>query len=77
MVAHHYSNAPLRVSITMSSVPGNKVIVVGCGIAGPVLAMFLKNKGYDPILYDRLEGPQTAGLSLMYVVLSLRDILDS
>lgn len=42
-----------------------KVIVVGAGIAGPILAIFLKLRGYEPILYERLEGVQQAGLSLM------------
>jgi salicylate hydroxylase len=48
-----------------------KVIVVGCGIAGPVLAIFLKLKGYHPIIYERVEGEADAGLSLMWVVQSL------
>lgn len=30
-----------------------KVIIVGGGIAGPILAMFLKLKGYEPIVYER------------------------
>lgn len=41
-----------------------KVIVVGAGIAGPLLAVFLKQKGYDPVLYERTESVNTAGLSL-------------
>lgn len=41
-----------------------KVIVVGCGIAGPVLAIFLKLKGYEPVVYERLSQPEDAGLSL-------------
>ena len=41
-----------------------RVAVIGCGIAGPVLAMFLKVKGYDPVIYERLSEPSTAGLSL-------------
>ena len=43
-----------------------KVIIVGAGIAGPILAMFLKSKGYHPIVYDRLDGIIELGLSLMY-----------
>jgi salicylate hydroxylase len=42
-----------------------RVIVVGAGIAGPVLAIFLKAKGYDPIIYERLESPGEGGLSFM------------
>ncbi|OJA10194.1 hypothetical protein AZE42_12950, partial [Rhizopogon vesiculosus] len=42
-----------------------RVIVVGAGIAGPVLAIFLKTRGYDPIIYERLPGPREGGLSFM------------
>ncbi|KAG2034169.1 hypothetical protein BDR03DRAFT_1093926 [Suillus americanus] len=38
-----------------------KVIIVGAGIAGPVLAVFLKTRGYDPIIYERLPGPAQGG----------------
>ncbi|KAJ3559367.1 hypothetical protein NM688_g399 [Phlebia brevispora] len=42
-----------------------KVLVVGAGIAGPVLSIFLKSKGYDPVIYERTDGPiSDAGLSL-------------
>ena len=51
----------------MSSI---RVLVIGCGIAGPILAIFLKRKGYDPVLFDRLDGVQEAGISLMYVPFS-------
>ncbi|KIK98665.1 hypothetical protein PAXRUDRAFT_133752, partial [Paxillus rubicundulus Ve08.2h10] len=43
----------------------SKVIIVGAGIAGPVLAIFLKMKGYAPIIYERLPGPTESGLSFM------------
>lgn len=39
-----------------------KVIVVGAGIAGPVLATFLKLKGYDPVVYERTSGVGDKGL---------------
>lgn len=44
-----------------------RVGVIGAGIAGPVAAMFLKQKGYDPVLYERLDSPSNAGLSIGYV----------
>lgn len=44
-----------------------KVIISGAGIAGPVLAMFLKLKGYEPVVYERTEKISGLGLSLMYV----------
>ncbi len=43
---------------------GARVILAGCGIAGPVLAVFLKLKGYEPIVYERADGPSNDGLSL-------------
>lgn len=42
-----------------------KVLVIGCGIAGPVVACLLKHKGYDPIIFERSETPGDVGASLM------------
>ena len=50
--------------------PGTKVIIAGCGVAGPVLGILLKLKGYDPIIYERLDAPTDMGLSLGYVAVS-------
>ena len=47
-----------------------KVIIAGGGIAGPVLAMFLKAKGYDPVIYERTDAPTDQGLSLAFVIIS-------
>lgn len=44
-----------------------KVIIAGAGIAGPVLAIFLKLKGYEPVVYERTLSVPDAGLSLWYV----------
>ncbi|OSD03930.1 FAD/NAD-P-binding domain-containing protein [Trametes coccinea BRFM310] len=41
-----------------------KIIIAGAGIAGPVLAMFLKAKGYEPVVYERSAQPTSHGLSL-------------
>ncbi|OBZ66994.1 Zeaxanthin epoxidase, chloroplastic [Grifola frondosa] len=41
-----------------------KVIIAGGGIAGPVLAIFLKLKGYEPVVYERADSPTGLGLSL-------------
>ncbi|GJE95031.1 FAD-dependent monooxygenase [Phanerochaete sordida] len=41
-----------------------RVGVIGAGIVGPVLSIFLKQKGYDPILYERLDAPSDAGLGI-------------
>ncbi|KIK68856.1 hypothetical protein GYMLUDRAFT_34848 [Collybiopsis luxurians FD-317 M1] len=48
----------------MSSAP-TKVIIVGCGVAGPVLALFLKSKGYQPVIYERIVQDSDGGISLM------------
>ncbi|EJD02743.1 FAD/NAD-binding domain-containing protein [Fomitiporia mediterranea MF3/22] len=44
--------------------PSTRVAIIGAGIAGPVLAMLLKQKGYDPVLYERTENITSTGLSL-------------
>ncbi|KAL5523567.1 hypothetical protein ACEPAG_7740 [Sanghuangporus baumii] len=41
-----------------------EVAIIGAGIAGPVLAMLLKQKGYIPVLYERAECATSGGLSL-------------
>ncbi|TFY69709.1 hypothetical protein EVG20_g3040 [Dentipellis fragilis] len=45
---------------------GAKVIIAGAGIAGPILAVFLKLRGYAPVVYERLPVLGDAGLSLWY-----------
>ena len=50
----------------MSQTPA-KVIIVGAGIAGPVLSIFLKLAGYEPVIYERVDSIADAGLSLWYV----------
>lgn len=43
-----------------------KVIIAGCGIAGPVLGTFLQLKGYQVVIYERVQrDSEAAGLSLM------------
>ncbi|KAL0936839.1 salicylate hydroxylase [Colletotrichum truncatum] len=42
-----------------------KVLVVGCGISGPVVACLLKQKGYEPIIFERAEAPRDVGATLM------------
>ncbi|KAI0790626.1 hypothetical protein C8Q75DRAFT_716562 [Abortiporus biennis] len=43
---------------------GTKVIIIGGGIAGPILSLFLKQKGFEPIIYERQESVTDAGLGL-------------
>ncbi|KAI0675067.1 FAD/NAD-P-binding domain-containing protein [Trametes maxima] len=49
-----------------------RVIIAGAGIAGPVLAVFLKAKGYEPIIYERTNQPTIHGLSLALQTNGLR-----
>ncbi|KAE9397735.1 FAD/NAD(P)-binding domain-containing protein [Gymnopus androsaceus JB14] len=42
-----------------------RVIIVGCGVAGPVLATFLKSKGYQPVIYERIKAGSDGGISLL------------
>ncbi|EKM53956.1 uncharacterized protein PHACADRAFT_209786 [Phanerochaete carnosa HHB-10118-sp] len=41
-----------------------RVAVIGAGVSGPVAAMLLKQKGYDPVVYERLDAISEAGLGL-------------
>ncbi|KAF9264188.1 FAD/NAD(P)-binding domain-containing protein [Marasmius fiardii PR-910] len=47
------------------SQPPCKVIIVGCGVAGPVLALLLKLEGYHSAIYERSKQNAEAGVSLM------------
>ena len=40
------------------------VIVVGCGIAGPVLALLLQQKGYIPCVVEKVKQLGLAGGSI-------------
>ena len=48
-----------------------KVIIVGCGIAGPVLALLLQQNGFEPVIYERGKRSPKAGLSLTCAFLPL------
>ncbi|KAJ9635000.1 hypothetical protein H2204_005955 [Knufia peltigerae] len=41
------------------------VLIIGCGVAGPVLANFLKRRGYNPIVFEKVSKLGDAGASLM------------
>lgn len=41
------------------------VLIIGCGIAGPVLAILLKQRGYAPIVFERVSALGEAGASLL------------
>lgn len=50
--------------INMSQEISKKVIVVGCGIAGPVIAILLQKKGYTPIVVEKVKELGDVGASL-------------
>lgn len=40
-----------------------KVLIIGCGIGGPAVALFLKRAGFDPVIYEAESEPDDyAGL---------------
>lgn len=40
------------------------VLIIGCGVAGPVIGIFLKRKGYSPIIFEKAQTPGDVGASL-------------
>jgi len=42
-----------------------KVLIIGCGIAGPAIALLLKKKGYQPIVLEKVKQLGDIGGSLM------------
>ncbi|EFY85462.1 hypothetical protein J3459_006008 [Metarhizium acridum] len=45
--------------------PPPTVLIIGCGVAGPVLGNLLKQKGYHPIVFEKVSELGDAGASLM------------
>ena len=41
------------------------VLIIGCGVAGPVLASLYKRKSYHPIVFEKVSKLGDAGASLM------------
>ncbi|ESZ98725.1 hypothetical protein SBOR_0963 [Sclerotinia borealis F-4128] len=48
----------------MSQTNSKRVIIIGCGIAGPVIAILLQKKGYTPIVLEKVRKLGEAGGSL-------------
>ncbi|KAF8584811.1 FAD/NAD(P)-binding domain-containing protein [Ramaria rubella] len=42
-----------------------RVLIIGAGIAGPVLAILLKMKGYAPVIYEKNMATEAGGIALM------------
>lgn len=45
--------------------PPPRALIIGCGVAGPVLALLLKQKGYAPIILEKVHQLGDAGASMM------------
>ena len=46
-----------------------RVGIIGGGIGGPAMAIFLKQKGYDPVIFERAASVKDRGLVIVYVML--------
>ena len=49
-----------------------RVGIIGAGIAGPLLAMLLKQKGYEPVVFERNPAPSEAGIGIGYVAIAAK-----
>jgi len=43
---------------------GKSILIIGCGVAGPVLAMLLKHRGFNPVICERQPEFRQAGVAL-------------
>ncbi|KAK5996920.1 3-hydroxybenzoate 6-hydroxylase-like protein [Cladobotryum mycophilum] len=41
------------------------VLIIGCGIAGPAIAILLRERGYHPIVFEKVRNLGNAGASIM------------
>jgi salicylate hydroxylase len=49
----------------IAEMPAFRVLIIGCGVAGPVLALLLKGKGYEPVVFEKVRELGDAGASLL------------
>ncbi|KAG8878288.1 hypothetical protein FRB97_002638 [Tulasnella sp. 331] len=56
--------------------PALRVVIAGCGIAGPALACFLKKQGYEPVVYEKTKAHSvtSGGSSLMLQINGIKVI---
>jgi 2-polyprenyl-6-methoxyphenol hydroxylase-like FAD-dependent oxidoreductase len=57
------------------SIPTKKVLIVGCGIAGPVAAMFFKRAGIEAEIYEAQSAPDDYGGFFLNVASNGLDVL--
>lgn len=60
LILHLATLSALHISIMSPA----RVGIIGAGMSGPVLATFLKSRGYDPVIYERTDAPPDAGLGI-------------
>jgi salicylate hydroxylase len=63
-------NPPSQISISVDFFKSNamstpNVLIIGCGVAGPVIALLLQKRGYEPIVFEKVRELGDAGASLM------------
>jgi 2-polyprenyl-6-methoxyphenol hydroxylase-like FAD-dependent oxidoreductase len=52
-------------------------LIIGCGIAGPVLAIFLRRAGVEPVIYEGREGGREEAGSFLGLAPNGRDVLST
>ncbi|KAG8870958.1 hypothetical protein FRB97_009219, partial [Tulasnella sp. 331] len=65
---------------TPTSATALRIIIIGCGIAGPALACMLRKQGYEPVIYEKIKAqtaasgaspslmPQINGLNVINII---------
>ena len=48
-----------------------RVGIIGAGVSGPLLAILLKSKGYEPVVCERNPEVSEAGIGIGYILVSL------
>ena len=51
-----------------------KVLIIGCGVAGPVIALLLQKKGYKPVVFEKVRGVERCRSLIDDVSKRVRDL---
>ncbi len=57
--------------------PARKVLIIGCGIAGPVLALFLQRAGIEAEIYEAKAASSDYGGSFLNMACNGLNVLKS
>jgi 2-polyprenyl-6-methoxyphenol hydroxylase-like FAD-dependent oxidoreductase len=60
----------------MTQDPGQNALIVGCGVAGPVLGMFLRRIGVTPVIFESRPEPRDEAGFFLNVTANGMDVLD-